>query len=83
MLAEWAEDESVWLLQALITSCIDHELEYYAFEDMARGEFYGGLDLGKMQDYSVLTIVAREDDTFKVVHVNRFPLKTPYAAVIG
>ncbi|MEM2568129.1 MAG: terminase family protein, partial [Candidatus Bathyarchaeia archaeon] len=83
MLAEWAENESVWLPQALITSCIDHALEYYAFEESARGEFYAGLDLGKMQDYSVLTVIAKEDDVLKVVHVNRFPLKTPYAAVIG
>ncbi|MEM2589558.1 MAG: hypothetical protein QXT44_07175, partial [Candidatus Bathyarchaeia archaeon] len=30
-----------------------------------------------------LTVVAREGDTLKVVHGNRFPLKTPYAAVIG
>ncbi|MEM0313153.1 MAG: terminase family protein [Candidatus Bathyarchaeia archaeon] len=83
MLAEWAEDENVWLSQALITSCIDHELEYYDFEELAKGEFYAGLDLGKHQDYSVLSVVKAEDSAIKLVHQHQFPLKTPYASVIG
>jgi phage FluMu gp28-like protein len=83
MLAEWAEDENVWLPQALITSCIHHELEYYDFEDIAKGEFYAGLDLGKYQDYSVLSIVEIEDSSIKLIHMHRFPLRTPYASVIG
>lgn len=83
MLAEWAEDENVWLNQALITSCIDHVLEYFKFEEEAKGKFYGGLDLGKYQDYSVLAIVQTEDNVLKLVHMHRFPLRTPYASVIG
>lgn len=85
MEAEWAEDESVWLPQSLITSCIDHELEYVDFDTPARGTFYGGLDLGKYQDYSVLSIVRAEgqEGAVKLVHLKRFPLRTPYAAVIG
>jgi len=83
MLAEWAEDESVWLSQALITSCIDHELEYINFEETAKGEFYAGLDLGKHQDYSVLSVVKVEDSSIKLIHMHQFPLKTPYASVIG
>jgi phage FluMu gp28-like protein len=83
MLAEWAEDESVWLSQALITSCIDHELDYINFEEIAKGEFYAGLDLGKHQDYSVLSVVKVEDSSIKLIHMHQFPLKTPYASVIG
>jgi phage FluMu gp28-like protein len=83
MLAEWAEDENVWLSQALITSCIDHALEYINFEETAKGEFYAGLDLGKHQDYSVLSIVKVEDSSIKLIHMHQFPLKTPYASVIG
>jgi phage FluMu gp28-like protein len=83
MLAEWAEDESVWLSQALITSCIDHELDYINFEEIAKGEFYAGLDLGKHQDYSVLSVVKVEDSSIKLIHMHEFPLKTPYASVIG
>ena len=83
MEAEWAEDESVWLSQALITSCIDHTLEYYDFEKAATGEFFAGLDLGKYQDYSVLVVVEIEDTSIKLIHLHRFPLQTPYASVIG
>jgi len=83
MMAEWAEDESVWLPQSLITSCIDHQLEYVSFEELARGSFYAGLDLGKHQDYSVLTVVKLEGITAKLVHLKRFALRTAYAAVIG
>jgi len=83
MEAEWAEDENVWLSQALITSCIDHTLEYYDFEEPAKGEFYAGLDLGKYRDYSVLAVVKIEDSSIKLIHVHQFPLRTPYASVIG
>ena len=84
MEAEWAEDVNVWLSQALITSCIDSELQYNSFEALSRGEFYAGLDLGKYQDYSVLAVVERiEDSSIKLIHMNRFPLRTPYASVIG
>jgi len=83
MEAEWAEDETAWLNQALITSCINSQLEYISFEQPAKGEFYAGLDLGKHQDHSVLTIVKTENTTIKLIHLHCFPLKTPYASVIG
>ena len=83
MLAEWAEDENVWLPLALITSCIDHTLEYSDFEAVITGSFYAGLDLGKHVDYSVLAVLKIEDSSIKLIHIHRFPLKTPYASVIG
>lgn len=83
MEAEWAEDQNVWLPQALITSCIDHALEYCDFEQAVTGEFFAGLDLGKHQDYSVLTIVKVEGNSIKLIHMHPFPLRTPYASVIG
>jgi len=83
MEAEWAENESVWLPQALITSCIDHTLYYIDFNERAKGEFFAGIDLGKHQDYSVISVVMREKNLLKLVHVKRFPLKTAYASVIG
>ena len=83
MEAEWAEDESVWLSQALIASCIDHELEPYDFEDEPKGEFFIGVDLGKWRDYSVVAVLMRDREQLKLVHVNRFPLRTSYASVIG
>jgi phage FluMu gp28-like protein len=83
MEAEWAENENVWLPQALITDCIDHTLEYAAFEETQGGDFYAGLDLCKHQDHSVLAIIKAENNTLKLIHTHRFPLNTPYASVIG
>ncbi|MFB3887971.1 MAG: terminase large subunit domain-containing protein [Candidatus Bathyarchaeia archaeon] len=84
MEAEWAENENVWLPQALITTCIDHTLEYLPFEEpQTGGDFYAGLDLGKHQDHSVLAIAKAENNDIKLVHMHQFPLSTPYATVIG
>jgi phage FluMu gp28-like protein len=83
MEAEWAEDENAWLPQALITSCIDSQLEYATFEQALKGEFYAGLDLGKHQDHSALAIVKIEESSIKLIHMHLFPLRTPYASVIG
>jgi phage FluMu gp28-like protein len=61
--AEWAEDESAWLSQSLITKCIatqktlGQELELWAWEGPARsGNLYAGLDLGRLRDHSALVI---------------------------
>jgi phage FluMu gp28-like protein len=83
MEAEWAEDENVWLPQALITSCIDHQLEYCPFEKAPKGKFYAGLDLGKYKDHSVLAVVDVENTSIKLLHMHHFPLQTSYASVIG
>lgn len=83
MEAEWSEDEDVWLSQSLITSCIDEALDFYPFEALAQGDFVMGLDLGKYHDYSVLTVLERQGQLMKLVHLHRFPLRTPYASVIG
>lgn len=83
MEAEWAEDENVWLPQALITSCIDQALDYYDFDDQAKGEFFIGVDLGKWRDYSVVAGVMRDKEQLKLIHIKRFALRTAYASVIG
>jgi len=83
MLAEWAEDENVWLPQSLIVSCIDAELTPYSFHDTPTGTFYLGVDFGKHQDYSVVVVCEKRGDTLYIVHVHRFPLETEYASVIG
>jgi phage FluMu gp28-like protein len=83
MEAEWAENENVYLPQALITACINHTLEYAPFEELQGGDFHAGLDLGKYQDHSVLAITKTEGNATKLVHLHQFPLNTPYASVIG
>jgi len=83
MEAEWAEDENVWLPQSLISKCIDGSLELYDFESSQRGKFLAGLDLGKLQDYSVLIVVEDVDGKLLLRHWKVFPLGTKYATVIG
>ena len=81
--AEFVEDADSWLPYDLISSCIDPLLEPYSLEDRPSGEFYIGIDLGKHVDYSVVAVVKREGAKLKLVHLHRFPLKTPYSNVIG
>jgi len=89
MEAEWAEDENVWLSQDLITRCIGtvktlgYDLEYYGFENHVQGEFYVGEDFGKHRDHSVLAVVEWKGRVLLLRYCKQFPLKTPYAAVIG
>ena len=83
MLAEWAEDETVWLPLSLITSCQDASLELWDPQRGFRGSFFGGLDFGKEKDYSAFVVTERIDDRFVVRHIKVWPLGTKYAAVIG
>ncbi|MCS7124792.1 MAG: terminase family protein [Candidatus Bathyarchaeota archaeon] len=83
MVAEWAEDQNTWLTQSLIIACIDPTLEYASFHEPLQGELYAGLDLGKHQDPTALAVLKTEENALKLVHMHRFPLKTPYATVIG
>ena len=90
MEAEWAEDETAWLSQALITKCIatektlGEELELFSFEKSYRNlNLYAGLDLGRVKDYSVLTVIEEVKGRFFLRHMKIFPLETSYASVIG
>jgi len=83
MEAEWAEDETTWLPQSLITKCIDGNLELWNFESYQQGRFYAGLDLGKHQDYSVLNVVEETSGKYFLRHWKVFPHGTKYATVIG
>jgi len=81
--AEWSEDEAVWLPLSLITKCIGSEMELWNFEDVHKGKFLGGLDLGKHQDYSAFVVVEEVEGKYLLRHVKVFPLGTKYATVIG
>ncbi|MDH5754076.1 MAG: hypothetical protein OEY95_02555 [Candidatus Bathyarchaeota archaeon] len=89
MEAEWAEDETVWLPQSLITKCIasqktlGFEIELFPWESYHEGEFFAGLDLGKHHDYSALVVIENVDSKFLLRHLKIWPLETSYAAVIG
>lgn len=90
MEAEWAEDETAWLSQSLITKCIatektlGEELELWDFESIRKGcNLYAGLDLGRLQDYSVLVVIEEVKGRFFLRHLKIFDLGTSYASVIG
>src|SRR3990170_184466 len=89
MEAEWAEDEDVWLTQSLIASCIGtskncgEELHEFNPDVSCSGEFFAGLDLAQTRDYSVLSVVERQNDELFLRHVKIFQQPTTYATVLG
>jgi hypothetical protein len=90
MEAEWAEDESAWLPQALITKCIatektlGEELKLWDFNSVhSDANLYAGLDLGRVKDYSVLVVIEEVKGKLLLRHLKIFELGTSYASVIG
>jgi len=87
--AEFTEAATSYFPQELIRQCIEHAqktgLDPYATleQPIQKGEYYAGLDLGKLQDHSALAIVQREADTLKLVYTHEFPLETTYTKVIN
>ena len=82
MMCEWTEDQDAWLPTSLIALAQDGSAEYYGLESRRRGEFYVGIDFGKRRDYSVVSVVEAVGAHRYLRHVHRFPLDTPYGAVI-
>ncbi len=89
MMAEWVEDDNVWLNQSLIASCIgtvkncSEELSPFSPEETNEGEFFAGLDLAQTKDYAVFSVIERQNDTLYLRHLKIFSQPTKYAAVIG
>jgi len=85
--AEFVEAASAFFPQSLIRECVvnDPPLEFIASleEHVPEGEYYAGCDFGKLEDYSVLAVLKREDDILKLVYLHEFELGTPYSKVIG
>jgi len=48
-----------------------------------RGNFYAGVDLAKKEDFSVVAVLRRDEDVFRLVHLNVFPQGTEYVGVIS
>jgi phage terminase large subunit-like protein len=88
-LAEFTEAATSYFPQELIRQCIEHaqrlSLEPYATleQQIPKGEYYAGLDLGKLQDHSALAIIQKDADTLKLVYTHEFPLETAYTEVIA
>jgi hypothetical protein len=45
------------------------------------GDFYAGVDLAKKEDFSVIAILRRDPDAFRLIHLKVFPQGTEYVAV--
>jgi phage terminase large subunit-like protein len=88
-LAEFTEAAASYFPQELIRQCIEHAqkigLEPYATleQEIPKGEYFAGLDLGKLQDHSALAIIQREAETLKLVYTHEFSLNTNYTEVIA
>lgn len=86
MEAEFAEDEDSFFPLALVTGCIDGELEYKEFDSKISDRLiYIGVDFGKHRDHSVVAAIDYDNESkkAKLIHMHRFPLETEYASVIG
>jgi len=87
--AEFVEALNCYFSQDLIRRCVELaqnlEVEYISNLEgpIHSGEYYGGLDLGKKEDFSVLMILKREDKILKLIYFHQFPLGTSYSQVIG
>jgi len=83
-LAEFTETQHCFFPQDLIRQCIDPTLEQITDPQKApNGTYYAGIDLGKLNDHSVVAIIKHDQDLLKLVHIHEFPLGTPYSHVIG
>jgi phage terminase large subunit-like protein len=83
MMANWSEDEAVWLPLALITKCQDTAIELWDPETVHQGRFYAGLDFGKEKDYSAFAVIEQLKAKCVLRHIKVWPLDTKYATVIG
>lgn len=87
--AEFTEAAASYIQQELIRRCIEKaqqlNLEPYANieQTIPAGNYYAGLDLGKLQDHSALIVIQKTEDHQKVVYTRQFPLQTPYTEVIN
>jgi phage FluMu gp28-like protein len=87
--AEFIEALNCYFPQDLIRKCVELaqklgvELYMNLETNFPTGEYYCGVDFGKLRDYSVVMVVKREGNMLKLVYTYQFALETPYSQVIG
>jgi len=89
--AEFVEALNSFFSQAMIRGCVElaqsqkHHAELLPNLEVPipPGEYFAGVDFGKLQDYSALAVLKREGDVLKLVYLHQLPLETQYAQVIG
>lgn len=87
--AEFVEALNSYFPQDLIRKCVEsaqklHVELYEGLEaTLPSGDYYAGVDFGKLQDYSVIAVIKREGEVLKLVYMHQFPLETTYSQVVG
>ena len=81
--AQFIEEVDTWLSQDLLAKSCSEELDFLSFESNQKGRFYMGIDLAEQVDYSVVTIIQKQDNHLNLIHMNRFKKGTSLASVIG
>lgn len=87
--AEFVDAFNSFFPKDLISSCValaqklEHEFFSSIESPVQKGDYYGGVDFGKLQDYSVISVLKREEELLKLVYVYQFPLESSYSNVIG
>jgi phage FluMu gp28-like protein len=87
--AEFVEDQNSYFPQDLIRKTVElaQKLGLEPVPSLEaqipEGEYFAGLDFGKLQDHSALAVVKTQDNTLKLIFMHEFPLDTPYTHVIG
>jgi phage FluMu gp28-like protein len=87
--AEFVEALNSYFPQDLIRKCVEIAqklgVELYGSLEATfpSWDYYAGVDFGKLQDYSVITVLKREGEILELVYMHQFPLETPYSQVIG
>jgi phage FluMu gp28-like protein len=47
------------------------------------GSFYAGVDLAKEEDFTAVAVLRKDEDAFRLIHLNVFPQRTEYVGVIN
>ena len=88
--AEFVEETQSYFSQNLVQHCLAPELQLHDERDVLtsqtilKGEYYMGVDLGKLQDYSAAAIIEKKrNGTLELKLLKEFPLNTPYLTVSG
>jgi phage terminase large subunit-like protein len=87
--AEFTEAATSYFQQDLIRKSIEKAQQLYLEpyttleQNVVKGDYFAGLDLGKLQDHSALVIIQRTQEHLKLVYLHQFPLQMPYSEVIN
>lgn len=85
--AEFVESANSFFQQDLIRQCVVNdpptELIEGLEDNIPEGNYYAGVDFGKLKDYSAIAVVKREDHNLTLVYLHEFALGTAYTNVIN